>query len=253
MYTLSAKAFLGYNILIMSEKFPNKELTETQSAELALSSERGLLEYTKELRLPVDALIEKKVLDLGSGPTAKFAQDVEKDFPGTKVVSLDHSFEERDRTDFAYFPTEETKKGAENVERIPGLFTTLPFKDEAFDTVVSSAAMPLYLTTLGQVEEAFKEVIRVLKMGGKAYIGPVTYTDVIDTDPKKMIYETHVRHSYEESKVSFKKILEKFKDEIEFEFFPAETAQRLNRYFAEMETIVIKTPVLIISKKANGK
>jgi len=45
----------------MSEKFSNKEeTTETQSAELALASERGLSEYTKELRLPVDALIDKK-------------------------------------------------------------------------------------------------------------------------------------------------------------------------------------------------
>jgi len=157
----------------MSEKFSNKEeTTETQSAELALASERGLSEYTKELRLPVDALIDKKILDLGSGPTVKFAQEVQKNFPGTKVVSLDYSFEERERSDFSYFPTEETRKGAEKVEKISGLFTALPFKNETFDTVVSSAAMPLYLTSLEQIEKAFEEVIRVLKKGGKAYIGP---------------------------------------------------------------------------------
>jgi len=189
---------------------------------------------------------------LGSGPTVKFAQEVQKNFPGTKVVSLDYSFEERERSDFSYFPTEETRKGAEKVEKISGLFTALPFKNETFDTVVSSAAMPLYLTSLEQIEKAFEEVIRVLKKGGKAYIGPVTYTDIIDTDSKKMIQETHIKHPYEESKISFEKILEKFKDKIEFEFLPAETTQRLNRYFAEMETIVVKTPLLIISKKEAG-
>lgn len=44
-----------------------------------------------------------------------------------------------------------------------GLFTKLPFKDESFDTVVSSAAMPLYLNNKEQIREAFKEVIRILK------------------------------------------------------------------------------------------
>ena len=111
--------------------------------------------------------------------------------------------------------------------------------------------MPLYLTTPEQITQAFKEVVRVLKKGGRAYIGPVTYTDIIDTDPKKIIQETHMKHPYEESKALFENILEKFKDKIDFEVLPPETTQRLNRLFAEMETRVVKNAVLIIDKKVS--
>ncbi len=40
-------------------------------------------------------------------------------------------------------------------------------------------------------------------------IGPVAYSEVIDRDPTKTIWETHKKHSYEESKKLFEKILKK--------------------------------------------
>jgi ubiquinone/menaquinone biosynthesis C-methylase UbiE len=224
-------------------------IAEKEAAELSLTTERGLDDYKDKLRLKDEDLSGKKILDLGSGPTSKFAQDVKKRFPETEVVSLDYSFKGARRTYFEPSLTKEASEGVAGLDRAKGLFTALPFADNSFDVIVSSAAMPLYLNNPKQIEQSFKEVVRVLRKGGKAHIGPVAYTDVISKDPKKEIRETHIKREYQESKNLFTKILDKFKEQIEFEFLPEETTRRLNRYFGDFDTIILKSPVLIITKK----
>lgn len=130
-----------------------------------------------------------------------------------------------------------------------GLFTALPFKDASFDVVISSAAMPLYLNTPDQIRRSFQEVARVLRKGGKAYIGPISYTEVINTDPAKTIWETHKRKTLNESRGLFEEILRESEGEIDFMFTPEETKTVLNRYDGAMEKRVIRPAALVITRK----
>ena len=223
-------------------------LPESEAAELSLTENRDFEEYKRELRFDEGELSEKEILDLGSGPETKFAKDIKEKFPEAHVVSFDFSFK-RDARDQTYGRFSASPKLEANTEKVSGLFTKLPFKNESFDMIVSSAAMPLYLNNAQQIKEAFHEVVRVLKKGGKAHIGPVSFTDILNKDDLKPIWETHKKHSFEESKMLFENILKGLEDEIEFEFLPAITKEKFNRYFGDTETIQVKPAVLIITKR----
>lgn len=230
---------------------PKIEINEKKAAELSPSTDRGLENrafrrfdsYEDCLRLEKEDLIGKEILDIGSGHKARFAQEAEK-LPNTKVVSFDFTFDRPKQNDPEKL---EEERGASS--QVRGLFTALPFRDESFDLVVSNAAMPLYLNTPQQIESAFKEVARVLRKGGKAYIGPVTYTDIVDTDSTKPVSETFKRHSYEESEKLFTEILEKLEDTISFEFLPEEFRYKIDNITDEQYKHVFATAVLIITKK----
>lgn len=208
------------------------EVSEYESAALAHKSDRGFGDYKKYLRINEEDLIGKDVLDLGSGPESRFAQEAEKNLPNTKVTSLDFSFE-----------------GAEQVgskpQKVRGLFTQLPFADDSFEVVISAFAMPFYLHNQEQISNAIREVIRVLRKGGKAHLGPVIYTDVVDKDPNKDTWDTHVQHAYEEAKKLCEESLKKLEGEIEFEFKPPIVHQPRNIY----KDVKIDPGVLVITKK----
>ena len=219
-------------IQIMESFGPQGEkmnVTETESAKISLTDKGGLKYYEAKLRLTQEDLAGKNILDLGSGQESRFAQDVREQFPGTNVISLDYSFDRLPRQEFGLEPIRaeeaESREKTKDLTRVRGLFTKLPFADNSFDTVVSSGAMPLYLTNLEQIEEAFSEVIRVLKQGGKAHIGPISYTDVFSTDPDKMVTDSHLKHSEKESQESFTEILKKYNNEASFEFLAGEEVQ----------------------------
>lgn len=228
------------------------DLDEKESAKRSLKTERGLLHYKNFLQLSDSDIEGKKILDLGSGPTHKFANEAEKNYKNTKVISFDYSFDNsnlEDSDDAIRFPSAELKRVSSsdnNVDklRIEGMFTELPFKDESFDLVVSSAAMPLYLTKPDQIYMAFKEVIRVLKEGGKARLGPITYSDIVDSDFSKNIDETHRKHTREESEQLFGKILDKFKKEIQFDILAPIEKNSLSEY-----SRTISPSVLVITKR----
>jgi len=228
------------------------DLNEKESAEGSLKTERGLLYYKNFLQLSDSDLERKEILDLGSGPTHKFANEAEKNYKDTRVISFDYSFDKstlEDSGDIFGFPRSELKRvlspdGNTNKSRVEGIFTELPFKDESFDLVVSSAAMPLYLTKPDQISMAFKEVIRVLRENGKAHLGPITYSDIVDDDFNKNIDETHRKHTTEESEQLFREILSKFKKEIRFNILPPIEKNSLSSY-----SRTISPSVLVITKK----
>ncbi|MDO8469465.1 MAG: class I SAM-dependent methyltransferase [bacterium] len=244
------------------EPTPNKEpikLSEHESAEGSLKTEGGLSYYEQQLQLTDEDFAGKKVLDLGSGPSALFAKEAGEKIPGIKVTSFDLSFDEsklEERGDIFNSPrielrtgkSKSVKKLESGTEKVTGLFTQLPFDGESFDIVVSSGAMPLYLTDPEKIQEAFGEVIRVLRDGGKAHLGPVTYTDIVDTDFTKSIAETHQKHSCEESKKIFEAILGKFQKKIRFEFLPP-----IEKYPGTEFSRIISPEVLVIRKKDSRK
>lgn len=179
-------------------------IPERESADLSLKTNRNLYQYKVLLRLSDRELENQTILDLGSGSKLYFAQQVEESIPGAKVVSLDADL---------------TREEGGDLKTEKGLFTKLPFPDQSFSMVVSVGAMPLYLHNREQIREAFLEVVRVLKKGGRGIFEPVTYTDIVNTDPKKEVHETHEQHTYEEAKEMIEGILKTMPD-IKFEFLP---------------------------------
>ena len=226
----------------------SKELSELEIASLSLTKDRDLAEYEKCLHFTDQDIEGKRVLDLGSGPNVTFAKEVSVKLPGTKVVSLDFDFNRARRSEFGLENTRgDREESTHDLQREEGLFTKLPFRSGSFDVVVSFGAMPLYLDTPDRIREGFQEVVRVLKSGGKAFIGPITYSEVIDTDPSKTIWETHRKHSFEESEKLFKKILKKMKRRVKFEFVPAETRRKMG--WSEIEERVVRPAALILTGK----
>ena len=230
-------------------------VNEQESAEASLKTEGGLNYYESHLQITDEDLRNKEILDLGSGPTTLFAKEAEERIPGAKITSLDFSFDksrlEEHGNDFndprSGWKLErseaEGKTGGDR--KVSGLFTNLPFRDESFDLVVSSGAMPLYLTNPEQIKEAFREVARVLRQGGKAHLGPVTFTDVVDKDFTKSVKETHRKHPSEESKKVFMEALKEIKDQTSFKFLP-----EIKSYNQRTQDIDIISPeVLVITKK----
>lgn len=184
-------------------------IPETESAELSLKSDRGLANYEHYLRLETNDLAGKKILDLGSGPASGFATELEQQVPGARVISLDYQFE-----------TPVDNDPQPPIEKIRGLFTKLPIADQSMDMIVSVGSMPLYLHNQAELEQAFKEVVRVLRKGGSARLGPVTYTDVVSRDPEADIWDRFRKHSFSDTKAIIEPILKSMKREITYEFLP---------------------------------
>jgi ubiquinone/menaquinone biosynthesis C-methylase UbiE len=219
------------------------EISEKEFARLSFKGGRNYSEYKKFLRFNESDIEGKKILDLGSGPESTFAEEVEEKMPNTKVTIFGFDADRVDRDD----PSNEIEDNYP--DSVKGLFTKLPFEDASFDVVVSSAAMPLYLTKEEQVREAFREVVRVLKSGGRAFIAPINYTKVIDPDEKEVWYR-YKKHSFEESKELLSKILKEMSAQIDFDFIPAET--RLKMGFEGAEEKIVSPAVLVINKKLNS-
>ncbi len=181
-----------------------EQVPEPESAKLSLKTNRSLSEYKSLLRITDEDLRGKTILDLGSGQQQKFAIEVKEKIPGAKVFSLD-----------ADLADSQDKKSA----GVVGLFSKLPFADQSFDIIVSVAAMPLYLHNQLEIEEAFREVVRVLRKGGKAILEPVAYTELMSRDKSKGIAETHRQYSYAETKKILEQVLKNIQG-ISFEFLP---------------------------------
>ena len=61
-----------------------------------------------------------------------------------------------------------------NLGAVAGLSESLPFRDEAFDLIISNHAVPWHIAEDTQkVIASIREIIRVLKPGGEARLHPV--------------------------------------------------------------------------------
>lgn len=109
------------------------------------------------------------VLDLGSGVSELFARKAQKRGIGVVTVNPKLSKEQARTT------SSEAMKEDASYERkaVAALAQALPFKDNCFDSVVSVYAVPYYLAP-SDLSTVFKEIVRVLKPGGKAFLSPVS-------------------------------------------------------------------------------
>ena len=124
---------------------------------------RGIASYEKILKFKKEDLEDKVVLDLGAGPKARFARDLEESGVHATVISL--SPEYADGEQHALFKGEQDKRRLE----VAGIGERLPFQDESFDEVLA-----LYSVSIWSAENYKKwlpEICRVLKPAGTARIG----------------------------------------------------------------------------------
>lgn len=125
-------------------------------------------------------LIGKAILDVGSSRKGFFAREVERRFPNARAFNLDYELrepltsQERGKTIFQIgrFAFKRLEPFDTRSRNIAGLFTQLPFQDGSFDLVISMYAVSFWLQTRQLENEAYQEIIRVLRPGGKAYIAP---------------------------------------------------------------------------------
>ena len=130
------------------------------SAEYGLSDEESktLLRYLRDLELPIDVLIGKRVLDIGCGPQPTLKSVVAKIGLRSTITNLDHSPKLGDAIDICV--------SADN----------LPFPDESFDLVLARASVPIMQAIPGKyslIPRTLKEMLRVLKRGGVIKIYPL--------------------------------------------------------------------------------
>lgn len=134
--------------------FPASE--EESASRSSLTGHRRLRQYRNLLKLGDDDLRAKTILDIGSGLQMRFAQEVKKSFPESRVISYDYAFADAS-LDRSQIP--------EGLEYQAGLISTLPFPADTFDLVVSMKALPMWVDE-EVAEKGFRESVRVLKPGG---------------------------------------------------------------------------------------
>ena len=103
-----------------------------------------------------------RILDLGAG-TATLALMIKERWPGVEVVGLDADPE------ILAIGRRKVAAAGEDVELVEGFSTELPFPDASFDVVVST--LFFHHLTGAVKRQTLPEVARVLKPGGRFYVG----------------------------------------------------------------------------------
>lgn len=115
--------------------------------------------FLDRLGLTVEQIKGKRILDIGSGLNRGFARQVYS-AGGSAIISLEP------RASYEQSPKDS------RLPLVAGFAHALPFSDQSFDLIVSSASVPMWLTDKEEIQQAFKEVLRVLKPGGEGRFYP---------------------------------------------------------------------------------
>ncbi|RJR14482.1 class I SAM-dependent methyltransferase [Candidatus Parcubacteria bacterium] len=121
--------------------------------------------YLYQLGIQEEHLEGRRVLDLGAGRDLNFAKNLPEEGIHAEVISLSPAFEYL-HTHLAKDPHESTRLA------VAGMGEELPFKENSFDTVVMFY-VTLHIDTDERMVAILKEIVRVLKPEGVAYIGPL--------------------------------------------------------------------------------
>ena len=152
---------------------------------LPFTDEEIFQQYMENLDLrPED--FDKKILDVGSG-SGQFAKWAKEHHVSDQIYSLEPS-----------------QEGEEKSKLVRGDAEVIPFQNESFDLVVSSAAIPQIFSgpqyeggREDKIRESLSELVRVTRKGGEIRIGPlVEYSE----------------DWQQEFKVAFNKVLDELKD-----------------------------------------
>lgn len=142
---------------------------------------RDLSTYEKHLLFDRKELQGKTILDLGTGPEAKFAKQLKEAGIKAEVVSLSPDFEEKKYR-------QGVKKSFPEGQFISAVGQALPFKNESFDRIFAFHVLE-HLSSKERLLGLISEIARVLKKGGKATLGTVTevedfYTSILVRDTR---------------------------------------------------------------------
>jgi len=163
--------------------FHDDPKTSIERALASKGSKRSFWEHLEYLAASEKDL-GKLVLDLGSGADEDFSKKMGR--LGVKVVTINakYPFKEDLRRD--------VKDSLWQGRSIGALAQSLPFADQSFDSVISIYCIPWHLWKEDMLP-AFREILRVLKSGGRAYLAPVfTGTQinmVVENFRKGTVYE----------------------------------------------------------------
>lgn len=148
---------------------------------------RDLEKYENLLGFKRADLLKKDVLDLGAGPEIKFAKQLNESGIEANVIELSPEFnEEKYRI--------KAKKFSAQTPIISALGQELPFKPNSFDVIVNLHVVE-WLSRIDELK-MFSEMARVLKDGGRAYIGTFTPYE-LPREFEKDLKKLNVTMSYE--------------------------------------------------------
>ena len=168
-------------------------------------SERGIEDYKDIFQMPITReFLGEKDLDLGSGVTGGFAKEAAEQ--GIEIYSLTPAFNKPGIRKFL-------KNAA------AGLVQYLPYKSNVFDSVLSVWAVPAHLPSdKKDYIESFKEIVRVLKPGGRAFLAPILSTydfDLVEHAINKIKKEQPIKNKFEEGPLGTRLILTKSEEKKE--------------------------------------
>lgn len=125
---------------------------------------RDVLRYREDMGFELSELEGKKILDLGSSTHARFATSLRENGIHAEVVSLSPDYNDHK---FRSALAQADPSGM----HVAALGQEMPFPDNTFDVIVSMRLVE-HLKDRKEYIAIIKEVIRVLKSGGKAYFSP---------------------------------------------------------------------------------
>lgn len=145
------------------------KISETDSA----LTDRSLSVYLREFNLLASDLSNKKILDIGSGDKERFSKEAAE--IGAEIYSLNPALQKEEMRKEAKENIASSASGeilAWQKRTAVGRGQELPFGDEVFDMITSLYAVPYYIDSKQGKFDAIREMVRVLKPGGRILIGP---------------------------------------------------------------------------------
>jgi|GEM_PF-4890996 SAM-dependent methyltransferase len=162
---------------------------------------RDLNKYEEVLGFKRTELEGQTVLDLGAGPGGRFAKELSAAGVHAQVVSLSPDYaNEKNRQLFERTLPEKLKSLLRPVSEQPGRAAvaawaeSLPFKNESFERILALFSVSVW--SEGNYKQWLPEIIRVLKSGGEARIGPFHPAEFDMYDGDLMIQQRERMHQY---------------------------------------------------------
>lgn len=175
--------------------------------------DRGIDRYEKELGFSAPELAGKVVLNLGSGERLTLEKElkdagIEADIVSLSVDYADEKHREKilkEKSVIARVKNKVFQTETEQEYVVPGampvsaLAQQLPFPNETFDTILCNHVME-HVRDIEAKLEILREIIRVLRVGGRAHVSPFhDYLDGKITDKIQEILPEGVTMSFSET------------------------------------------------------